>query len=82
MFSFAAGDRSEAQQILAVVVLLERLGELVDLGFYGRRFLPHHDDSRTIASFKKSNALLEKSKHRARAASPIFRPTNSSVPDR
>lgn len=31
LFSFAAGDRSEAQQILAVVVLLERLGELVDL---------------------------------------------------
>ena len=32
MFRFTAGDRSEAQQILAVVVLLERLGELVDLG--------------------------------------------------
>ena len=31
MFRFAAGDRSEAQQILAVVVLLERLGEFVDL---------------------------------------------------
>ena len=31
MFRFAVRSHSKAQQILAVVVLLERLGELVDL---------------------------------------------------
>lgn len=40
------------------------------------------DESSMRASFKKSSAGLEKSKHCARAASPIFNPTKRSVPDK